>query len=146
MSSTRRGNGRVGYRYSVQIQRKAVANELKSHLEPIAEEEGYLTPRGRGRPKRKERPVKEIIDISSSNHGSLKTNNNRHDEVNSPNNHCPVKKSETAFTSAVEKMTSAISSLAKILEIQSSPGARFLTQESMMSRLNTKSTPRSSIA
>ncbi|MED6207669.1 hypothetical protein PIB30_037881 [Stylosanthes scabra] len=41
-------------------------------------------------------------------------------------------------------MTSAISSLAKILEIQSSPSARFLTQESMTSTLNTKSTPGSS--
>ncbi|MED6112881.1 hypothetical protein PIB30_065769 [Stylosanthes scabra] len=87
MPSTRRGRGRSEYRRSDQIQRNAVARELKSHLEPIAEEEGYLTPRGRGRPKRKERPPKEIIDISSS----LKTNNNRHDEVNSPTNHHPIK-------------------------------------------------------
>ncbi|MED6182384.1 hypothetical protein PIB30_027994 [Stylosanthes scabra] len=76
----------------------------------------------------------------AGNHGSLKTNNNKEDEVNSPNNHRPVKESETAFTYAVEKMTSAISSLAKILEIQSSPSARLLTQESMTPTLNTKLT------
>ncbi|MED6194313.1 hypothetical protein PIB30_027436 [Stylosanthes scabra] len=144
MSSTRREIGQAGYRRSIRIQRNAITNELKSHLETIAEEEGSLTPRDRGRPKRKERPVKETINISSSNHGSLKTNNNRHDKVNSPNNYYLVKESETAFTSVVEKMTSAISSLAKILESQSSSSARFFTPKSITSTLNTKSTPGSS--
>ncbi|MED6194201.1 hypothetical protein PIB30_026318 [Stylosanthes scabra] len=42
-------------------------------------------------------------------------------------------------------MTSAISSLAKILEIRSSTSARFFTQESITSTLNTKSTLGSSL-
>ncbi|MED6194630.1 hypothetical protein PIB30_030255 [Stylosanthes scabra] len=92
-------------------------------------------------PKRKEMSMKEIIDISSSNHDSLKTNNKRHDEVNSPHNNYPIKESYTAFTSVVEKITSVISFLAKIVESQSSPSARLFTQESINSGLNSLSTP-----
>ncbi|XLT67424.1 hypothetical protein HN873_023863 [Arachis hypogaea] len=83
------------------------------------------------RTKQRKRTLKQIIDTSSNFHGSLNTGNKKQKEVNSPLNknhsqhvetHSPPTynqyhhQREIIFTNAVDKMTTAITSLTKILE------------------------------